>query len=496
MSMVERAQLLLIQFTSPDFRIRWVLLGLLYLVGVLYWMHSFGMFSTGADGGALRPEFGYLDWPRNIQIIEVIKDAVQRFELPYVSSMKLLGTDLLIAVPEVPITPQQALLAFVSTDSYILLNTLFMYSLGFIGLVLFVKYQRLSALTSSLLFGLFMFNGHVISHLAIGHIMWVAYFLLPYLMYLMFRMIDRTITPRLFALLLGGVLFVILQQGALHIYVFVAVFTVMASLTRRSYVKSVFLGVLISLALDMFRLLPAILHFDFPGLARLDGFVSPLAVLNALLLSHDFTFSGFGNLRWWEYDSHVGFMGLSVISLVCLYALRQMYLNYTRSSKRRSANDFVLLLPAFVLLVLSYGGVTTLVYNLDLPFDLNRTERVPSRFILMALIPAIFVTVVVVQRFLEQQQRWITQIRVGAIFALIVAVFELGLHALRWRVVDIEQRVIHPSERVEPQIAVEVVRTGYHASVDLGLAISLVALALWVFMLIRSFKRPLLRIRF
>jgi hypothetical protein len=62
-------------------------------VGILYWLHSFGVFSTGVDGNALRPEYGYLDWPRNLQIIEVIKDAVQRFELPYVSSMKLLKSN-------------------------------------------------------------------------------------------------------------------------------------------------------------------------------------------------------------------------------------------------------------------------------------------------------------------------------------------------------------------------------------------------------------------
>jgi len=454
-------------------------------------MHSFGVFSTGADGNALAPEFGYLDWPRNLQIIEVIKDAVQRFELPYVSSMLLFETNQLIAVPEVPITPQQVLLAFMSADSYILLNTLLMYSIGFAGVLLFTRRFRLSALTSALLFGLFMFNGHVISHLAIGHIMWVAYFLLPYLMYLVFRMADRTIDKRLLALLLGGVLFAVLQQGALHIFVFAVVFVIVASLTRRSYVASVFAGILISLVLNMFRLLPAVLHFDFLDLARLDGFVSIEALRVALASSHDFTFRGSGGLRWWEYDSYVGIVGLLLILGTCTYALYGLYSRYSKSSRRLNANHYVLLLPAFVLLILSYGGVTGFVYNLELPLDLNRTERVPSRFILMALVPAVFVTAVVAQRLLEQQRRWVTQIRIGSVVALVVAGIELGRHALLWRVVDIESQVVFPSERTEPQIAVEAVRTGYHTSVDVGLGITVAALAIWAFMLIRTVGWPL-----
>jgi hypothetical protein len=133
MSALERTQIMLGQLSSPESRVRWGVLGSLYVLGILYWLHSFGMFSTGADGNALRPELGYLDWQRNLEIIEVIKDAAQRFELPYISSMQLLESNQLIAVPEVPITPQQILLAFVSADSYILLNTLLMYSIGFAG---------------------------------------------------------------------------------------------------------------------------------------------------------------------------------------------------------------------------------------------------------------------------------------------------------------------------------------------------------------------------
>ena len=140
---LERAQFILAQLSSSESRIRWVVLGSLYFLGILYWMHSFGVFSTGADGNALAPEFGYLDWPRNLQIIEVIKDAVQRFELPYVSSMLLFETNQLIAVPEVPITPQQVLLAFISADSYILLNPLLMYTIGFVWVIVGKAFEAL-----------------------------------------------------------------------------------------------------------------------------------------------------------------------------------------------------------------------------------------------------------------------------------------------------------------------------------------------------------------
>jgi hypothetical protein len=490
MSTVARTQSLLVQLVSPDSRIRWIVLGTLYLVGFLYWLHSFGVFSTGADGSPLKPELGYLDWPRNLMILDVIKDAFLRFELPYVSSMALFESNQFLALSEVPITPQQLLLLFVSTDAYILLNTLFMYSLGFMGLLLFTRRYRLSAVTSALLFGLFMFNGHVISHLAIGHIMWVAYFLLPYLMYLLFRMADRSISPRLLALLVGGVLFAILQQGALHIFVFAAVFTVAAGLARRSYAKSIVAGIGISLILDMFRLLPTVLYFDLPGLPNFDGFESLSAMWNSLAISHDFTFSGLGVLRWWEYDSYVGIVGLATILSVCSYAVYRTYLRYSKPDEARNTDGYVLLLPALLLLILSYGGVTGWFYELELPLDLNRMERVPSRFILMALVPAIFVTVVVAQRLLEQQRRWVTQIRIGSVVGLIIAGIELGRHALLWRIVDIESQVFHPSERAAANV-VDVARNGYHTSVDIGLFVTVLALAIWVLFLIRTVGWPI-----
>jgi hypothetical protein len=109
----------------------------------------------------------------------------------------------------------------------------------------------------------------------------------------------------------------------------------------------------------------------------------------------------------------------------------------------------------------------------------------------MALVPAIFVTAVVAQRLLEQQKRWGTQIRVGSVLALIVIGVELGRHVLLWRVVDIESQVSFASERTEPQFALEAARTGYHGAVDLGLGITIVALIIWAYFVIRTAGWPL-----
>lgn len=49
---------------SAESNLRWGILRTLYILGILYWMHWFGIFSTGPGDGVLRPGFGYLDWPR------------------------------------------------------------------------------------------------------------------------------------------------------------------------------------------------------------------------------------------------------------------------------------------------------------------------------------------------------------------------------------------------------------------------------------------------
>jgi hypothetical protein len=476
MSTKTRAYSYLNASASPESNIRWVILGALYILGILYWMHSFGMFSTGADGGALRPEFGYLDWPRNLQVLEVIRDAFLRFELPYISSMMLLETNQLMAIPEVPITPQQILLLFLSADAYVFANTLLMYSVGFAGIVLFSRKFQLSAVTSALLFALFMFNGHVVSHLSIGHTMWVAYYLLPFLMYLIFQIVDRSISPRILALLMGGLFFGILAQGALHIFIFVAVFSLTVGLVRRNYLVALVGSILITLILDAFRLLPSIIHFDFPGLTRFDGYSSPFAYADALFISHDFTHSKYGVLKWWEYDSFIGIGGTLIVFGVLGYV---MYRRYLRRALGNGFEGLVLLPPIFLLFVLSYGGVTGIFYDLELPLDLNRTERVPSRFLLMALVPTIFLTVMVIQRLLDQRRKLSIGLPVGAIVGLVVVLFELGRHALRWRIVDIESQVFYPSERGAGEFAVEAARSSYQTSVEVGAVISAIGITAW-----------------
>jgi hypothetical protein len=480
MSTKSRAYSLLNASASSESNLRWVVLGTLYILGIVYWMHSFGVFSTGTDGSPLHPEFGYLDWPRNLQVLEVIKDAFSRFELPYVSSMELLGTNQLLAVPEVPITPQQILLLFLSADAYVIANALLMYSVGFIGLVLFIRRFGLSAVSAALLFALFMFNGHVISHLAIGHTMWLAYYLLPFVMYLNFRIVDRSLSRRLLALLIGGVLFGILMQGALHIFVFALVFSLAVGLMRRGYLAAVIVGGVIALVLDLFRLLPSITNFDSLGLTRFDGYSSPFAYADALLLSHDFTHRRFGVLKWWEYDSYIGLGGAILIFGVLGYVLYRRYIG------RALGAGFVgmsLLPPIFLMVLLSYGGVTGPLYDLELPIELNRTERVPSRFFLMALVPSIFLTVVFIQRFLDQRRKLTIDLPAVTVIGLGIVLFELGRHAMKWRVVDIEFRVGHTSERTAGEFAVEAALGSYQTVVEIGLVLSAIAVVAWIIVL-------------
>ncbi len=52
-----------------------------------------------------------------------------------------------------------------------------------------------------------------------------------------------------------------------------------------------------------------------------------------------------------------------------------------------------------------------------------------------------------------------------------VVLFELGRHALRWRIVDIESQVFYPSERGAGEFAVEAARSSYQTSVEVGAVI-------------------------
>ena len=94
------------------------------------------------------------------------------------------------ALPDVILSPQVLLLKWLSVGSFVLVDTWLMILLGWIGLLRLRRRFSLSLLSFTWLSLLFYFNGHILSHYAVGHVTWGGYFLLSWFAELVFSLID------------------------------------------------------------------------------------------------------------------------------------------------------------------------------------------------------------------------------------------------------------------------------------------------------------------
>ena len=196
------------------------------------------------------------DWQKEYTYYAIIQEAVKTGTLPYHVAIAFQGTNRFLALPETNLSPQILLLPLMSVGRFVLVNVLLLYSAGFVGCLLIMRRYRLSILGFVPFFLLFNLNGHLTAQIGVGHSMWGAYFLLPFYVLLMLEIADgkSTLTT---PIKMAFVLFLIVLQGGLHIYVWTLTFLILYLLFNRTSLRPVGLSIVFSGLLSAFRILPA-----------------------------------------------------------------------------------------------------------------------------------------------------------------------------------------------------------------------------------------------
>ena len=84
------------------------------------------------------------------------------------------------------------LLSFFDVPTMVLIDILIFYSIGFWGIVLWIKIFNLSISASIFLFSIWSFNGFVTEHVGIGHFIGRAgYLYLPMFFWLLYKFIEK-----------------------------------------------------------------------------------------------------------------------------------------------------------------------------------------------------------------------------------------------------------------------------------------------------------------
>jgi hypothetical protein len=423
------------------------------------------------------------DWPKEYRYFAVLQQAVREARVPYVLSEPIIFSRKFLAIPETCLSPQVALLAWLTPGAFVLANTLLLHAAFCAGVWLLARRQRLALVPAAVFYLLAGFNGHLAAHLAVGHSMWAGFLLLPWFLLPLLRLAEDARAPRapvLLALALAAILF----QGALHVFAWCVLLVVLFAAFNPTRIRPVSVALLWTAGAAALRLLPAVFVARRRETAFLTGFPSIGALVRGLvtILPPDGPKRGgfFGAVSPWEIDTYVGPAGIVLLVAGLVWFARCL-----------PAHPLARLHgPALVLAVLSLGDAGVLFELSRLP--LLSAERVASRLLALPLVVAALVAAVGLDHAWRKHGRGVRALMVAAVAGTALG---LAAHGWAWRVASLAGQLPARKGIVDVRIVAadeespEADRL-YRGLVHAGAAISLATWAAAVVRLRRSGQRP------
>jgi hypothetical protein len=384
----------------------------------------FAVFLHGGPG-MQGPPSNLEDWPKEFRYYTVLQEAVRSGRVPYFVTEPILITRKLLAVPEVSTSPQVLLLAALSVPAYLVLNTLLLAALGFVGLQRLRRRYAMGGLPFALLVFLFFFNGHPTAHLAVGHSMWVGYFLLSFLVLFVLELAEDGPGP-LSGPKLALVLFALVLQGSFHIFVWCVLLLLLLACFAGRLWPAIWRALAWGAALCAARLLPAWFVARRREQVFVTGYPTLLDLWHGLVTVRDGAFGKRGVLApvdWWEFDAYVGPAGLAFLLVFGLLLARRLPVLRPPAERELAG-------PLAVLAVFSYGGAYLALNLSGLP--LLESQRVASRLLAMPLVFLIVLACLRLDRFLRARASPAWSLGAAALVGAVLA--GLLVHSSVWRV--------------------------------------------------------------
>ncbi len=359
--------------------------------------------------GFLNPAMIYrnTDWQKEYDYYSVIKQAITGGVTPYHISAQYQTTDRFLAIPEIDFSPQIIILKWLDVRQYMLFNLLFLFTLGFIGLVLLANKLKLGFLSFSFLTLIFFLNGHLVAHLAAGHYMWAGFFLLPFFFFFLLDFPNKPSLKTSAKMALS--IFFIFITGGFHIAVWCMLFLLLTGLFNKTALRPALFSLIILALLLSFRLLPALITYYEKAGSHVRGFYSAYIMLESLIVMHGPDFipafpKWQGN--WTEYNTYIDLVGLGVILFFGIY------LSFRSRAKEDSFRPFYWPIAIIAIMALSKLGWMPLP-----PFN---SEKVSTRLL---IIPVLFFAVVAASRlqaFLDKNRNKIPVVLLSLVLLVLL----------------------------------------------------------------------------
>ena len=166
----------------------YLLLFVIFCFGLVLWLKFLNSGVIPTD----RLDWLHVTFPR----LTAIKQSLLTLQFPlHLADPTAINgiTDRFLAIPDLIFSPDILLMRFISISDFIQIHVLICYGIGYFGLLQIRKYFKLSFTAFFLLFMVFNFNGFIVSHIAVGHLTWGAYFVLPFFLLLIIEFFKNAI---------------------------------------------------------------------------------------------------------------------------------------------------------------------------------------------------------------------------------------------------------------------------------------------------------------
>jgi hypothetical protein len=398
----------------------------MFVTGLVGWSYVFGWGRTPLD---------FHDWPNiNLPRLMFLQNALRGGDWPLhmAGTASLHGvTDRFLALPDVVTSPQTLLLLIVPVNTFVLIDVLIEFTIGFAGLLLLRRYLEWSLFTLTAVSMLFLFNGHILSHYSVGHFTWGAYFLFPLVVLLILRFLDGDTSMRSLASFAAVMFYMVLTGGQHHMtwVLLLLILLVPFCWDRAWWLAGVALA---SGMLSAVRLLPPALELqsfrsaglvaDVIGFPSFSHVVTALAVLRRETPSFNEALPGniwFFDSAFYEFNAYVGVAGLAGIVAGSYFWLRDEMPRYRQ-----------LIVPVFAMAALSIGTTYRLIRATAIP--LLEGERYTGRMLSLPLTVMIILAAIAIDRRLRGAAISVWH-RIVAGFALLFIAIDVAGSARLWR---------------------------------------------------------------
>ena len=252
---------------------------------------------------------------------------------------------------------------------------------------------------------------------------WV--FFMPYVHWLLIRMLQKPEDERT-RILLAGFFFVFMLQGSVHIFVWWIIFFCIMVILKPKLFRPVFCVLVLATGLNLFRFLPSgvslydtELHF-LSGYHSLGWLLDGLTVIQPVDWLDDGTHSG---IRWWELDIYVGIAGLV---LLAYFGIVRVFFIQDKKELR------ILEYASFCMSLLCFVGVLVAIATI-LPIPLFTSQRVATRLIVIPLTTCIVLGAIGMEDTLRVRQRDLI-VRIILLFLLVLVTYDRCRHSLTWQI--------------------------------------------------------------